>query len=62
MITYEDRMKFAETWDSSKDPIIEDGKTLPQLLEGNEFDLAEMWCDRMEGAADQEIWEAMLLS
>ena len=62
MTTRQDLMKFAETWDSSKDPIIEDGKTLPQLLEGKEFDLEEMWYNRMQGFADQETWEAMLLS
>ena len=62
MITYEDLMKFAETWDSSKDPIIEDGKTLPQLLEGCPGDLSEMWFDRMQGFKDPDIWKAMLLS
>ena len=62
MITKEDRMKFAETWDSSKDPIIEDGKTLPQLLGQNDLALSEMWDDRIQGFGDQEIWEAMLLS
>lgn len=62
MITYEDRLKFAETWDSSKDPIIEDGKTLPELFEGDNFGLAIMWCNRMQGISDRDTWEDALLS
>lgn len=62
MLTYEDRLKFEKTWDSSKDPIIEDGKTLPQLLEGCPGDLAEMWYNRMEGFSDQATWRSMLLN
>ena len=62
MITRQDLMKFAETWDSSKDPIIEDGKTLPQLFARSEFGQKMMWLARMEGATDQEIWEDALLS
>lgn len=45
---------------ASTAPIIEDGKTLDELVKGNTFGEYLMRTMRADGATDQEIWQFML--
>ena len=54
------KARETESATASTAPIIEDGKTLDELVKGNTFGEYLMRTMRADGATDQEIWQFML--
>lgn len=54
------KARKTESATASTAPIIEDGKTLDELVKGNMFGESLTKWLRSQGATDQEIWQALV--